>query len=88
MQAAMNRPNRYLVCTWVLAAVAGCTTTGPTVSVDLSGPEREAQAYAEAGDTASAVAIYNDLYSRSTGSQSDSSVFMTAAIMRSRQAST
>lgn len=51
-----------------LALVAGCaTTTVPTAGPDLSGPEGQAQAYAAAGNTAAAVAVYADLYSRSVG---------------------
>ncbi|NNC64748.1 MAG: penicillin-binding protein activator [Gammaproteobacteria bacterium] len=51
-----------------LVIVTGCaTTTVPTAGPDLGGPERQAQAYAAAGDTAAAVAIYADLYGRSVG---------------------
>lgn len=60
---------RLLLTLFGLVIVAGCATTtvppvGPT---DLGGPERQAQEYAAAGDTAAAVAIYADLYGRSIG---------------------
>jgi outer membrane PBP1 activator LpoA protein len=54
----------------VALAAAGCATVpGPVTVVDLAGPEREAAAYAAAGDITSAVAVYADLYERATGSQ-------------------
>ena len=59
---------RLLLTLLGLVIVTGCaTTTVPTTGPDLGGPERQAQAYAAAGDTAAAVAIYADLYGRSVG---------------------
>ncbi len=59
---------RLLLALLGLVFVAGCaTTTVPTAAPDLAGPERQAQAYAAAGDTVAAIAIYADLYGRSVG---------------------
>jgi outer membrane PBP1 activator LpoA protein len=61
---------KLLVTLLALTIVAGCTATmGPTTVIDLAGPEREALAYADAGDTNAAVALYADLYERAVGSQ-------------------
>ena len=65
---AIRRTARLFLTALGFAIVAGCaTTTVPTAGPDLAGPERQAQAYAAAGDTAAALAIYSQLYGRSTG---------------------
>jgi len=67
----LTTPTKLFASLLVLSLAAGCTTMpGPTISsIDLSGPEGEAVAYAEAGDTNAAVAVYADLYERTLGSQ-------------------
>ena len=67
----LTTPTKHFASLLVLVLAAGCATTpGPTLtSIDLSGPEGEAVAYAEAGDTSAAVAVYADLYERTLGTQ-------------------
>lgn len=60
---------RLAVCVASALLAACAATTGPMTGADLGGPQREAQAYAESGDTAAAVAIYADLHAQATGAR-------------------